>query len=205
MSNASPVAVGNIVGIGATDASPVFSELLSGLGQSESPILFGLLNAIGPTISPIVFGNLPTGTLQSSPIYYTLLSAALPTLLRTDQTRLLLAVVRSVDMNTTSDQPIAVRATTYIIRSIIFTNASIPLTTAQGGVYTGASKTGTPIVQSTQTYSALSSPSKFIEASLDPVVATDVLTSGLVYLSLSTPQGSAATADVYIYGDPVET
>lgn len=55
-----------------------------------------------------------------------------------------------------------------------------------------------------QTYSALSTHTKFIDLSLDSSTATDVFTQSTLYLSLTTPASSGA-ADFYIFGDAVES
>ena len=80
---------------------------------------------------------------------------------------------------------------------IIVTNASIPLTTAAGGVYSAAAKGGTAIVASSQAYSSLTSASIALELTIAAKLAG--VTLG-VYLSLTTAQGAAATADVYVFG-----
>lgn len=116
----------------------------------------------------------------------------------------LIGVLRGADMNSTTDQPIVCSPIRYIIRRVIVTNASVNLTTAVGGIYTSPTKTGVPIVPAGQVYTSLTSPSKFIDTSLHALTSTDTFTNPGVYLSLTTPQGAAATADIYIYGDAVE-
>jgi hypothetical protein len=96
-----------------------------------------------------------------------------------------------------------VSATKYVIRRIIVTNASISLTTAAGGFYPAASKAGTPLVAAAQIYAALTAPSKFIDLSLQPIVGTDTYSLGTIYFSLTTTQGAAATADIFVFGDIV--
>lgn len=126
-------------------------------------------------------------------------------LLRVDQVRgSLIAVRRSVNMNTTGDTPITVVPKKYTIRRVIVTNASVPLTAAVGGIYTGPGKTGTALVPAGQSYVALATPRRFIDTGQDISTITDAFTAQTLYLSLTTPQGVAATADVYIYGDSVE-
>lgn len=117
----------------------------------------------------------------------------------------LLGSLIAADFNTTSDQAITIASgvTKYIIRRIIVTNASISLTTAAGGVYSNAGKTGTIIVAAAQVYSALTAAAKFKDLTLEAVVGTDILTTTTIYLSLTTPQGAAATANVYVFGENV--
>jgi hypothetical protein len=70
-----------------------------------------------------------------------------------------------------------------------------------GGVYTAAAKGGTAIVAAAQLYVALTAAAKFLDLTLAAILGTDVRTESLLYLSLTTGQGVAATADIYIYGD----
>lgn len=119
-------------------------------------------------------------------------------------TRRLLGVLLGANFNSTADQAIAISSSKYIVRTIIAVNASVSLTTAAGGIYPAAAKGGTPIVAATQAYTALTAASKFLALTLNPAAGgptTDVETATTVYLSLTTAQGAAATADVYIFGD----
>jgi hypothetical protein len=113
----------------------------------------------------------------------------------------------SANFNSTADQAIAITFpsgfTHFIIRKIIISNASLSMTTAVGGFYTATSKGGFAVVEASQVYSALTSPSYFIAATLASVATTNQLNAAEspIYLSLSTPQGATATADVTIYCD----
>lgn len=107
------------------------------------------------------------------------------------------------NFNSTADQAFTIASTKYIIRRIVVVNASISLTTAAGGFYSNAGKAGTIIVAAAQVYSALTTTAKFIDATLTAVMGTDVLTSATIYLSLTTAQGVAATADIFILGESV--
>ncbi len=122
-----------------------------------------------------------------------------------EDTRLLGKLV-GANMNVTTDQAITVvdvadyPGAAYIVEFIVVTNASISLTTAAGGFYTAASKGGSAIVAAGQVYSALTAATKFIKATLAGTALTDRLTGATLYLSLTTGQGAAATADVYVFG-----
>ena len=116
----------------------------------------------------------------------------------------LLGVLKGANLNSTSDQAISIQgAGKYIIDKIIATNASADLTAslAAGGFYTGASKTGTTIVGAGQVYSSLTAASKF--SALTLALTADSLTAQTIYFALSVAHGSAATADLYIYGYPL--
>lgn len=121
--------------------------------------------------------------------------------------QILLGELISADMNSTADQQIVIFSAPakYIIRRIVVTNASVSLTTAAGGVYPQVSKGGTAIVAAGQAYSGLNATSKFIDLTIASGYTSggSILTAKSIYLSLTTPQGAAATADVYVYGDIV--
>lgn len=111
------------------------------------------------------------------------------------------------NMNATTDQAIPIQDNTspqhdytkYMVDRIIVTNASLSLSTAVGGIYTAVSKSGA-IVANSQVYSALTAATKWVALTLTGTALTDVLTGDPIYLSLTTPQGAAATANIYIYG-----
>lgn len=106
------------------------------------------------------------------------------------------------NFNATTDQAIAIGSTgLYQIDKIIVKNPSVSLTTAQGGVYNGIGKPGGGVlVTAGQVYTALTTGTKFLALTLGGVALTDVQTSGFLYLSLSTPQGAPALADVIVAG-----
>ena len=116
---------------------------------------------------------------------------------------ILLGELIGANMNSTDDQQIVIFSAPakYIIRRIVATNASISLTTAVGGIYTAVSKGGTAVVANSQAYSTLSASTKFLDLTL--ASNTDYRTATSLYLSLTTPQGAAATADIFVYGDIV--
>jgi hypothetical protein len=109
------------------------------------------------------------------------------------------------NMNVTTDQLIPITAIAefpsdkYIVEYIVVTNASLSLTTAAGGFYTAASKSGA-IVAAGQVYSALTAATKFIKATLTGTALTDLQAGTDLYFSLTTGQGAAATADIYVFG-----
>jgi hypothetical protein len=110
-----------------------------------------------------------------------------------------------VDFNSTSDQALVIPQyiTKYRITRIFVTNASTSLTTAAGGIYTAASKGGTAIVAAGQVYSSLTTSTIILDLTLAGAAATTLQTAAPLYFSLTTGQGSAATADVYVEGVPL--
>lgn len=111
----------------------------------------------------------------------------------------LLAKYRGVDFNKTTDTTLRIpsQLNRYQITHVVVVGASIPLTTAAGGMYTAASKTGSQIVASSQVYSALTGSAKVLNIASG---VTDALTQNALYFSLTTAQGATATADIYIFG-----
>ncbi len=106
----------------------------------------------------------------------------------------------NADMNSTADQLFvpAFNFTQWSIRDIDVTGASVPITTAAGGIYTGAGKTGTALVAAGQSWIGLTSSVKLVNPTLAATIRD--LRTGVPILSLTTPMGSAATASFYIMG-----
>ena len=119
---------------------------------------------------------------------------------------ILLGSLIAANFNSTADQQITIfsNPSKYIIRRIVVTNASVSLSTAAGGIYTAVSKGGTAVVAAAQLYSALTGSTLFLDLTLNGTGnASTTVKSSIpnLYLSLTTAQGTAATADVYVYGD----
>lgn len=117
---------------------------------------------------------------------------------------MILFAKRGCDFNVTTDNTLVKQfaCSTFAILQIRGMNASISLTTAVGGIYTGTSKSGTAIVSAATAYSALTGPT--VGANFTPTsAALDELTADALYLSLTTPQGAAATGDVFVFGWPL--
>ena len=108
--------------------------------------------------------------------------------------------ITSANMNSTADQTFVADypLTSYLITFIRIVNASTSLTTAVGGIYSAASKGGTALVANTQAYSALTGATLGLDATI-AAFGKGALTATPI-LSLTTPQGGAATADLYIMG-----
>lgn len=119
-----------------------------------------------------------------------------------------IGVKLAANFNITADQAVTLAAGSYVITGVIVAKASISLTTAAGGVYTSAAKGGTAIVAAGQTYTALTGATTDIQIctmAATPTVSgttTGAIAGGTVYLSLTTGQGAAATADVFVFGYP---
>lgn len=117
----------------------------------------------------------------------------------------LLGYLIGANFNATTDQRIVNLNTAYKfrIRRITVQNASVAgMSTAAGGFYTGAGKTGSTIVAATQVYTGLTDALTADDLTL--AAPNLILPAGTpLYFSLTTPQGAAATADIGIYGDAI--
>lgn len=69
-----------------------------------------------------------------------------------------------------------------------------------GGIYTAASKSGTSIINVAQSWAALSGASKYASATISATALTDVMTATTLFLSLTTANTGALTADVFVFG-----
>jgi hypothetical protein len=109
----------------------------------------------------------------------------------------------AANMNSTADQALVklLGFSTFLITRVRVANASISLTTAAGGIYTGAAKAGNAVVAAAQTYAALTGSTLGMDLTL-AAVGQGVQSTGL-NLSLTTAQGAAATADIYLLGIPL--
>lgn len=90
----------------------------------------------------------------------------------------------------------------YIVRRIVVTNASVSLvgSSASLAFFTAAAGGGTA-VSSNATMTALTATTKFIDRTLAAGVTADVLTAPVIYIRCGGAHGSAATVDVYFYGE----
>jgi hypothetical protein len=110
----------------------------------------------------------------------------------------LLGVATGVNVNATGDQAVIniINASTYSVSNVVFTNASISLSSAAAGLFTAPSAGGTGIVSN----AALSALTGSTIVSQRTVASTNTPTSQTLYLNVGTAQGAAATMDVYVYG-----
>ena len=108
-----------------------------------------------------------------------------------------------VNFNVTTDQIITNlnNALKYRVTRIVAMNTSLAgMSTAAGGVYTAVSKGGSAIVAATQVYTGLTNALTALNLTL--ALPNLILAAATpLYFSLTTPQGAAATADIYVYGD----
>jgi len=120
-----------------------------------------------------------------------------PQNIATNQALRLIAAYQGINLNAVADTVAAVvDSNSWQPTSMIVTNASVSLTTAQLSVYTGPNATGT-LLFGPRALTALTDANKVDSSAPN---ATDRRTVNNLYLRCTTAQGAAATADVYIYG-----
>lgn len=119
----------------------------------------------------------------------------------------ILGKLTAANFNTTADQEIAISLPTgftkYRVNAIFAYSPSTSMTTAVGGVYTAASKGGFALVAASQAWSTLTNNTPSTAGSLLTATLSDFthyLNASSLFFSLSTPQGSAATADIVVIG-----
>lgn len=109
----------------------------------------------------------------------------------------LLASFKGVNVNATGDTILPIVASTFFsVERVLFANASVSLTAAAAGVFSGPAASGTAIVAN----AALSSQTSNLIVNRPTVATTNAMTGQMLYLNVGTAQGAAATMDVYIYG-----
>ena len=120
-----------------------------------------------------------------------------PINLSSNQALRLIASAQGVNLNSVGDTiaPI-LEAGRVSVQSIIVTNASVSLDTAQLAVYTGAGATGTAV----KSAYALTGNTTAAKTVVTAATSTDAVTGTPLYIRCTTAQGAAATADVFIYG-----
>ena len=173
LANSSMTIAGHSIALGGTQAI-AYSDLSSGAPTATTSTL-GLVQPDNSTIT--ISGGVLTAT---NPYFEVKLAGA--------------------NFNTTADQAITGFPAKYMITGVYATNASGSVTTAVGGIYTAASKGGSQVIYSGQSYSALTTSSALLGLTFATGALQTAYTAGTLYLSLTTPQGAAMTADVYVMG-----
>jgi hypothetical protein len=114
----------------------------------------------------------------------------------------LLFYLRAANFNVTTDQILTPTFNgKFRAKRIVVINTSVNgMSTAAGGVYTAASKGGSAIVSTGQIYTGLTNALTALELTLALPNLAFVAGTPL-YFALTTAQGAAASADIYVYGD----
>ena len=121
-----------------------------------------------------------------------------PSNVATNQAIRLLAVATGVNVNATGDQAVLpiINSSNYSVSNVVFTNASVSLSSAAAGLFTAPSAGGTGVVAN----AALSALSASTVVSQRTVASTAIQSGQNLYLNVGTAQGATATMDVYVYG-----
>lgn len=111
------------------------------------------------------------------------------------------AFVKGVDLNTVGDTAITLLTGNqkWVPRRVTITNASTSLaaSSATVGLYTSTGGGGTAIVTAA-TRTGLTAATKYVDGT---IASSDSFTASTVYVRVGVAHGSAATCDVYVYGD----
>jgi hypothetical protein len=127
---------------------------------------------------------------------------------RCDSGMVLLGQATNVNFNSAGDTAITINIAAsaewrMFIVAITNTGTTASLTTAQYGLFTASGGGGTALVASGTAMSGLTSntvntPTNYIQAAPAVGVRLNITT---VYFRITTPQGAAASGNVYIYGN----
>jgi hypothetical protein len=120
----------------------------------------------------------------------------------------LIGYALGVNLNSVADtlvQLIMLPGSNFLIDGVDVNNASTSITTAAASVWSGAAGTGVNIVTTGVTnLNSLTAATKNLPMTLAGTAQTTVFNqttqANVLYFKVDTAQGSAATADVYIFG-----
>lgn len=116
----------------------------------------------------------------------------------------MLARLLNANMNVTTDQALTTftGSMPFRITKVTAKNASVSLTTAQGGIYTAAAKGGTAIMATTAVFTTATGPTLAADIAIVATPGNTIWPAGTpLILSLTTAQGAAATCDLFVFGD----
>lgn len=186
----------------STTADAITSILALGFASLASPAFTGVPTA--PTAAP------GTNTTQLATTAFVAAAGAPPAYL---------GKITGCNLNSTvpTDNACAISAAKYILRKIVITNASVSLAALNPvmAIYDAAGGTGDLLANiPAAAFNLLTVATKFIQFignelvimlnsafSLAEFCSENTLSTSTLYARLTTAAGSAATADVYFYGD----
>jgi hypothetical protein len=106
-----------------------------------------------------------------------------------------------VDLNVaTSDNAITMLSARYRIDKVTLESPSAAVTTATMGMFTAAGGAGTTLCANQALAGTLTGVTKFMDLANQAIVGTDHRTEGTLYVRVGTPEGSARTVNVNIFG-----
>lgn len=202
MAAASTLAAADIVPVvqGGANVKATFTQVATevlGIGLNAQ--------SAGTTVA----GTEKLAAYQGGGVYLTpaQLSAYVNTLAVGDVQMRVLWKLIGANMNSTADQAMTKIGTfsTFIAGpngNVRVVNPSAAASSAVGGIYTGASKSGINVVSAGATWGGLTGTGT---GAANSCTATGlaVLSASTMFVSLATPHGSAATADWYFLGIPL--
>lgn len=120
------------------------------------------------------------------------------------QGSVLLGEIAAADFNSTADQaiPILAGVSKWVPVVVRFSDVSTSLggSSAAGGVWSAAGKTGDEIIPAATTYTSLTAATVVKATNAQAASQAKYYTGSNAYFSLGTPHGSAATARVQLFG-----
>ena len=117
--------------------------------------------------------------------------------LASNQALRLIGSIQGVNLNLAGDNAVPILNSGRVSPAyVLVTNASTSLTTAQLAVYPQPAAGGTAVIGAT----ALTGATTAAKVVNTAATGTDALTGTNVYVRVTTAQGAAATADVFVYG-----
>lgn len=193
------------VGVTAVDTVPA-SGVTGTVGVSQ-----GGTGQTSYTNGQMLIGNttgntLTKGTLTQGTDFVITNGTGTVTLGNTAKSVKILGKLTSANLNSTADQAITMTSgvTTGILTNVLITNSSTNLGAglAAGGIYNATGKPGGGVLLAAATlYTALTAATKFISPAVATLATTDIITSSTpCQFSLTTANGTAATADIYLMG-----
>ncbi len=150
-------------------------------------------------MTPIAYGGQAIGTARDTQFYVDA---------HTCGVRRLIGVAYGVNLNSAADTAVNLQllpGCNFLVDGVDVNNASVSVTTAAASVWSGAAGTGVNIVTTALTnLNSLTAPTKNLPMTLAATAQTTVFNqatqNNVLYFKVDTAQGSAATADVYIWG-----
>lgn len=114
----------------------------------------------------------------------------------------LLGKLTAVNLNLAGDNNITITATKYTVTKVLIESASISLTMVTAGLF-GAVGGGAPQICADQALAAITGTGKWTVMTISGAGLTDILTAATLFFRVGTPQGVAATANVWLFGENI--
>lgn len=195
LSNDFPGGAVNLTALQIAITESGIATVLTGISQNGDVITITFADALSPADRTTLDGN------QTHPAGGLIASTPTAGFIDENARFVILGFLRGANMNTTTDQPIIIPTNRYIIRRVTVGNPSRAMLVAAGGIYTAKNKGGNAIVPAVQLYTTLTGPTKYIDCAMLAALSSTVQTKQQLYFSLTTPEITAGTMDIAIWGD----